>query len=224
MKKALVAGATGLVGRHVVKELINSKKYDEIHLVTRRRTPFYKHPLVQEHLISFDELDQIDEVFEKVNDVFVTLGTTMKQAKSHQAFIKVDYTYPIKLAEMAKKYHTDRFLLVSAMGADRESRFFYNRVKGTLEEGLMTMKLPALHIFRPSLLIGERYEFRAGEKSAEWLSKPLSFFLIGSLKKFKPVKGSHVAASMYEVAQQDSPGTHIYESDQIRHLGHVLKA
>ncbi|MCE7791372.1 NAD-dependent epimerase/dehydratase family protein [Salipaludibacillus sp. CUR1] len=223
MKKAAVAGATGLVGRHIVKELINSRKYDEIHILTRRRTPFFKHPLVREHIVSFEELEGIGPVFEEINDIFVALGTTMKQAKSHEEFIKVDYTYSLKIAELAKEYGADTFTVVSATGANRESRFFYNRVKGTLEEALISLNLPSLHIFRPSLLIGERYEFRAGEKSAEWLSKPLSIFMKGPLDKYKPVKGSYVAASMYAVAQKESRGLHIYESPLIQRLGKVLK-
>jgi len=224
MKKAVVAGATGLVGRHLVKELINSQHYDEIHILTRRRSPFHKHPLVTEHLVSFDDLDEINGVFEQVNDFFVTLGTTMKQAKTKEAFIKVDYTYPVKLAEKAKDHGADRYLIITAMGADRDSRFFYNVVKGTLEERLINLELPSLHIFRPSLLIGERYEFRAGEKSAEWLSKPLSYVMKGRLEKYRPVKGSYVAAAMHAVAQKNSGGVHIYESDQLNHLGEILKA
>ncbi|WP_280771066.1 NAD(P)H-binding protein [Salipaludibacillus daqingensis] len=224
MKKAIVAGATGLVGRHVVKELINSQHYDEIHILTRRKSPFHKHPLVKEHLVQFDDLDEVDDVFKDVDDVFVTLGTTMKQAKTKEAFIKVDYTYPVKLAEKAKENGVDKFLVVTAMGADRDSRFFYNVVKGTLEERLINLELPSLHIFRPSLLIGERYEFRAGEKSAEWLSKPLSYVMKGKFKKYRPVKGSYVSAGMHAVAQKDTSGVHIYESDLINHVGHILKA
>ncbi|WP_416147839.1 NAD(P)H-binding protein [Salipaludibacillus sp. HK11] len=224
MKKALIAGATGLVGKHVVKELINSQHYDEIHILTRRSSPFHKHPLVQEHLVSFDELDEVDDVFQHVDDVFVTLGTTMKQAKTQEAFIKVDYTYPVKLAEKAVKHGVERFLIVTAMGASRNSRFFYNVVKGTLEERLINLEIPSLHIFRPSLLLGERYKVRTGEKSAELLSKPLSFLMRGRLEKYKPVKGSTVAAVMHEVAQQNSNGFHIYESDQMNYLGDILKA
>lgn len=224
MKKAVIVGATGLVGRHVVKELINSQYYDEIHILTRRSSPFHKHPLVTEYLVNFDDLDEVDDVFEQADDVFVTLGTTMKQAKSKEAFIKVDYTYPVKLAEKAKSHGIERFLVITAMGADRDSRFFYNVVKGTLEERLINLELPSLHIFRPSLLLGERSEFRAGEKSAAWLSKPLSYLMKGRLDKYRPVQGSDVAATMHAVAQTNSLGTHIYESNQIIHLGHILKA
>ncbi|UCZ53091.1 NAD(P)H-binding protein [Bacillus shivajii] len=221
MKKALIAGATGLIGKHVVQQLIEREEYDEIRLITRKKTPF-KHEKVTEYIIDFKELDQYAHLFAGINDVFVCLGTTMKKAKTKKQFMKVDFTYPLKIATLSEERGVNKMLTVTAIGSDRESRLFYNRVKGKLEEALVKVNIPSLHIFRPSLLTGEREEFRPGEKMASYVSAPISLFLAGPFEKYKPVKAHYVAAVMCAIAKEDSKGVHIYESDKIRQLGQVL--
>ncbi|RNA67882.1 NAD-dependent epimerase/dehydratase family protein [Alteribacter keqinensis] len=222
MKTALVAGTTGLVGEKLVRELIKSNVYEKITLISRRETGFSEEQSVHERLVSFDDLAKDEDCF-ATDDIFVCLGTTLKKAKSKGQFEKVDYEYPVKMAQLAKKQGASRFLIVSAIGADPESSFFYSKVKGRLEEALIMLRLPSLHILRPSLLLGSRNEFRLGEKTAEVLGKPLSLALVGPLEKYKPVKAEHVAMVMCALAQEESSGIHIYESDRIRHLGKVLE-
>ncbi|MBU9710868.1 NAD(P)H-binding protein [Bacillus tamaricis] len=221
-KKALVAGATGLVGQELVKELLDSRVYDVIKVISRRKTPFSGIQGVEEHIIDFEKLEKYGTLVADVDDVFVCLGTTMKKAKSRKKFVKVDYVYPLKLANLAKEIGVKQFLIVTAIGSDRDATFFYSRVKGKLEEELVTLDFPSLHIFRPSLLVGKRRDFRIGEKTAEWVGKPFSFLLIGPYEKYKPIKGKYVAMSMCAIAQEKSSGVHIYESDKIRQLGKVL--
>ncbi|MBU9724290.1 oxidoreductase [Bacillus alkalicola] len=220
LKIALVAGATGLVGQHLVSELL--AKYDVVKIVSRRKTDFQNQSKVQEYIVDFDKLEKEGELFKDVDDVFVCLGTTMKKAKSRKQFVKVDYVYPLKLANLAKLMGVKKFLIVTAIGADREAKFFYSRVKGKLEEELVSIGLPSLHIFRPSLLTGKRQEFRLGESVSEWVSKPLSFLLVGAYEKYRPVKGKYVAMTMCAIAQEESSGVHIYESDKIRQLGKAI--
>ncbi|SDZ66837.1 Uncharacterized conserved protein YbjT, contains NAD(P)-binding and DUF2867 domains [Evansella caseinilytica] len=222
MKKAVVAGATGLIGHHLVQELIRSGCYDTIRILTRRETSFAEHERIDERVVDFEQLENHAELLRGIDDVFVCLGTTMKKAKSRKKFMKVDYTYPLKMASLAEKEKVTRFLIISSIGADRESRFFYSRVKGKLEEALVLLDFRSLHIFRPSLLTGKRQEFRFGEKVALWMSKPLSALLIGPYEKFRPIKGKYVALTMCAAAQENSSGVHIYESDKIRHLAKVL--
>ncbi|MDQ0257416.1 uncharacterized protein YbjT (DUF2867 family) [Evansella vedderi] len=222
MKKALVAGATGLIGKNVLVELVQSGSYDEIRIVTRRKTNIDQ-PIVKEYVIDFDQLEKHSELLHGVEDVFVCLGTTMKKAKSKKKFMKVDYTYPLKLGKLAKEANVRQFLIVTSIGADRDAAFFYSRVKGKLEEALVALELRSLHIFRPSLLVGKREELRIGEKAAEVIGKPLSIFLVGPYGKYKPVKGTYLAKAMYMVAQEESSGVHIYESDQIRLLGEEIQ-
>lgn len=223
MKRAIVAGATGLVGTRLVKELLLQESYEEIHLLTRRRTIFHKENNVIEHLVSFDNLAEAESIFQPGDDVFVTLGTTMKQAGSQEKFIDVDYHYPRKIAEMAAAHEAASFLIVTAMGADRGSRFFYNIVKGSLEDTLMQTGLNALHIFRPSLLVGVRHDTRPGEKAAEWIGRPLAPLLRGQWEKYKPVHAKDVALAMQVAAGVDSTGVHIYESDDIARIARAVK-
>ncbi len=222
MKKALIAGATGLIGRNLTEELLKSGDYEEIHLLTRRRTPFAEREGIKEHYVFFDSIDENETIMDGIDDIFVTLGTTMKKVKSKEGFMQVDYLYPLQLAELAGKYHTKRFFVISAMGADRESRFFYSQVKGTLEDSLMALNLPSLHIIRPSLLTGERYEFRLGEKSAELISRPLSGLMSGRMEKYKPIEASAVAEAMAAIARTDSTGTHIYTNDDLHRIYNAL--
>ena len=224
MKRAIIAGATGLIGTRLVNELLKKGTYDEIHLLTRRRTAFHMEPQITEHLVSFDNLEEAEHVFQKGDDIFVTLGTTIKRAGSEESFIKVDYHYPHKIAQMAAKNGADHYTVVTAMGADRHSRFFYSIVKGSLEETLMQTGLDKLHIIRPSLLIGVRNEVRPGEKAAEWFARPLSPLMRGKLEKYKPVHANDVARAMHAVANTGSRGTHIYESDDIEQIARALKA
>ncbi|MDG5787404.1 NAD(P)H-binding protein [Evansella sp. AB-P1] len=222
MKKALVAGATGLIGKHLIQELMESEKYDEIRIISRRKSKFDQEKLVNEYTIDFDKLEKHKDLLQGIDDVFVCLGTTMKKAKSKKRFMKVDYTYPIVLAKLSKEVGVKRFLIVTAIQSDRDSRFFYSRVKGKTEEALVLMDLPTLHVFRPSLLLGKREELRFGEKVSELIGKPLSVLFVGPFEKYKPIKGTYVAKAMCAVAQEESKGVHIYESDQIRHLGKIL--
>ncbi|ADI00716.1 NAD-dependent epimerase/dehydratase family protein [Salisediminibacterium selenitireducens] len=216
MKRAVIAGASGMVGTRLVKALIEKQTYDEIHLISRRRTLFHRNPLITEHIVHFDELDRASYVFEEGDHVFVLLGTTMKQAGSKANFVRVDYTYPLKLAELAKAGKAAQFLTVTAMGANRDSTFFYNRVKGRFEDELIKMKLPALHIFRPSLLIGERNDVRPGEKAAEVVARPLMKWMTGRLEKYRPVEGEQLADAMLTVAGLERTGFYLYESDDIQ--------
>ncbi|WP_210237232.1 NAD-dependent epimerase/dehydratase family protein [Alteribacter natronophilus] len=220
MKTALIAGATGLVGQALVKELLNRNTYEKLILPARRETPFRNEPRVEEIVLSFDDLEDA-ELY--ADDIYICLGTTIKKAGTKEAFEKVDYTYPLTLAKQALKQGAAQLAVISAIGADQESNFFYSRVKGNLEESLIMLGYPSLHILRPSLLTGPRGEFRFGEKTAEVITKPLQFAMIGPLEKYRPVHADDVAAVMHAVCQEQSSGVHIYQSDQIRHLAEVVK-
>lgn len=159
IKTALILGATGVVGTHLVKELSNSNNYKEIHLLTRREIES-KEPNCEVHIVEFDNLVRYADLF-NVTDVFICLGTTIKKAKSKEAFRKVDYEFVIEAAKMAKASNVEKFLVITAMGANSKSKFFYSRVKGDVEGTLQQLELNSVHIFRPSLLLGERRNLEA---------------------------------------------------------------
>lgn len=212
-RKAVVAGATGLVGRELVRLLLKEPAYTEVILIVRRSTGL-THSKLQEKILHFDELEKT-ELDLAGADVFCALGTTIKKAGTQEAFRQVDYVYPLTLGRMAKEQGAKQFLIISSMGANALSRMFYSRVKGEVEEALGELGLPALHIFRPSLLLGNREEFRLGERFGSALSSKLLPLFSGPLRKYRPIEAAGVARAMCLTAQGDRSGVHVYESDEI---------
>jgi uncharacterized protein YbjT (DUF2867 family) len=215
-KSALIVGATGLVGNELVSILLTQTKYDSVKVLTRRLIPL-NHPKLEQIITDFDQLDQYKQHLQ-VDDVYCCLGTTIKTAGSQEAFKKVDFTYPLELAQLTKDAGAQKFFIITAMGADPNSKVFYSRVKGEIEVELKKLGFPTLHIFRPSLLLGERKEFRLGEKIGVILSPVLSFVMVGSFKKYKPIHAKDVAMAMYQASQLPDSGSFTYESDEIYRL------
>ena len=208
-KVAVIAGATGLIGKNCLDILAGHESYDEIRVLSRRSTGINSSK-VKEVIIDFDRLEDYSEVFEGAADVFCCLGTTIKKAGSKEAFRQVDYGYVVTLAELSAK-NCDRFLVVSAVGVSSQSQFFYNRVKGEMEKKLSSMPLSSLHIFKPSVLTGSRDEFRLGEKVGIVLMSAISPLLAGKLSKYKPIEGQKVALAMVAAAQTNHQGVERYE-------------
>jgi uncharacterized protein YbjT (DUF2867 family) len=205
-RTALVLGATGLVGTIVVEKLLLSDKYNKIRVLTRK-------PLAIQHLnletIIFD-FDNTDSNLVQADDVFCCLGTTIKKAGSKESFYKVDFTYPLQIANMAFANGAKRFAIVTAMGADSKSMVYYNRVKGEIEEALRNVGYESLLIFRPSLLLGNRPEKRMGEQFGETLAR---FFKPIIPIKYQAVEAEKVAQAMVLISSSHLRGTVVYESD-----------
>lgn len=219
MKKiALIAGTSGLIGMQLLHQLIKDGSYDLI-LSAGRRKLALKHPkLVQiegdlGNMQSWDISEKLREedlggshfsLIEALEKgaleihAFCSLGTTIKNAGSQKKFYEIDHDYVIKFALMAKELGAVKFLYVSAMGADPMSKVFYNRVKGEVEEDLKVIPFSYLGLFRPSLLLGQRKEFRFGEEMAKIFSKPLVWFKL--MKKYRPIYDHQVAKAMIHFA------------------------
>lgn len=216
MKTALVIGASGLVGRQCIYQLIEEKHYIKVIALLRTEVNI-KHHKLEQVIVDFDRLDKFTD---KINadDIYCCMGTTIKTAGSNENFRKVDFEYPLNTALLAHKNGASQFLLVSSMGADKDSSVFYTRVKGELEEALSKTGYKSVHIFRPSLLLGDRKEFRLGELIAKKIMSMISFGFIGYLSKYKPVKDIAVAKAMVKIGVEANEGIHIYESDQIQKM------
>jgi uncharacterized protein YbjT (DUF2867 family) len=215
-KTALILGATGLVGNELVNILIQQKVYEKIHIIVRR--PMERNdPTCEVHVVDFDQLHKYPEFFQ-VTDVFCCLGTTIKKAKSKEAFRKVDYEYPVEAAKIACANGVEKFLIITAMGSNPKSRIFYNQVKGEVEETVSKLNIPSVHMFRPSLLLGKRDEFRFGEKIAEKASPFLNLLMVGPLRSFKAIEARNVAAAMAAVADSGKSGVNIYPSHLIEQI------
>jgi uncharacterized protein YbjT (DUF2867 family) len=215
-RAALLLGATGLVGGQCLELLLHDDSYGRVVTLGRRLLPV-KHEKLEQHAIDFERAGDFAELI-RAQDVFCCLGTTIKKAGSREAFRKVDFDYPVRLAELALARGAEQFLLVSALGASPRSSVFYNRVKGETEAAIAGLSFKGVQIFRPSLLLGEREEFRPGERVAEKASWLFSFLLVGSLGKYKPVQARAVAAAMLQVATENPAGVNIFESDRIRRM------
>lgn len=213
-RNALIVGATGLIGGFCLQALLADPHYSEIVALVRR--PLLKtHRKLKMVISTFDKIER-ELANVQVDDVYCCLGTTIKKAGSQEMFKKIDLDLVVTIAELMKKQGAEQFLVISAMGADRNSKVFYNRTKGEMEAALQELAYPSLHIIRPSLLLGPREEFRLGEKVAVMLTPLLKLFLRGPLNKYRPVEARKVAQFMVNVAQEELvAGVHVYESNLI---------
>ncbi len=223
-RSALIAGATGLIGGFLLEMLLEEPLYRQVHALVRR-------PLDRRHqklipvVTDFDRLNdspgQTDAFH--VDDVFCCLGTTIKTAGTQEAFRKVDLEYVVTLARLARAAGARRFFLVSTIGADPGSSNSYLHVKGATESAVAACGYPALHLFRPSILSGRRQESRPGERIGLFVMRLLTPFLVGPLRRFRPVQARTVAAAMVGAARVGRRGRQLYTFDDIVGLAHAAK-
>ena len=215
-KTALVAGATGLIGKELVYYLLSDPAYDKVKVVTRKSTKIADNKL-EKILVDFKSLkDHADKL--TANHYFILLGTTMRKAKSKEKFYEVDFTYSYQLAEIAKNDPGfEKFLIATTYKASPHSMIFYNRVKGQLEEALKAINLKSLHIFQPSLLLGFRNEFRLFEEASKIILPILEMITFGQIK-FKAIEATTVAKAMLKVGKEGITGLHVYPSHIIEEL------
>jgi uncharacterized protein YbjT (DUF2867 family) len=216
---ALVLGATGLVGKSCLEELCQDDSYDAVFALVRRPLELVnKPPRLREHVIDFAVMgDAVATI--AAADVFCCLGTTLAKAGSKEEFRKVDYHYPLIAARRAAETDCRNFLLVTAMGADDHASVFYNRVKGEVERDISALTLRAVHILRPSLLLGAREERRTAEAAGQAVGRFLSPLLVGPLRRYRPIHADTVARALCRIARADQAGRHIYLSDELERLG-----
>jgi uncharacterized protein YbjT (DUF2867 family) len=218
-KTALVAGSTGLIGLCLLNRLTKDSRYERV-IALSRRPLLYSHPKLTVLIVTLESLPQVAPTL-KADDWFCALGTTIKLAGTQEAFRRVDYEYPLVLGMQAASSGSKQFLLVSSIGATPTSSIFYSRVKGETERDLSALAIPQLHLFRPSLLLGDRAEYRGGERFWGILMKGLNPILQGSLRKYRSIQGDTVAAAMIHAANVPSePGVHVYEGNLLAQLGH----
>ncbi len=214
MKTALIAGASGLVGQSLLQLLLQSDYYSKVIAVVRRPS-LDKHPMLEETIINFEQINNFQTPL-KVDDVFCCLGTTIKAAGSQEAFTKVDHTYVVELAQWTEKQKCRLFSVISSVGANTKTNNFYLRTKGQMEREVSSLNIPSIHIFRPSLLLGKRNEFRLGEKISMKLMPLFNPLMLGRLRKYRAISAKEVAQAMHDQAQNQQNGQMIYEGAEIR--------
>ena len=215
-KTALVFGATGLVGGYLLDFLLVHSAYEKVITFGRRELDF-EHPKLTNHIINFDEPDSFKELVVG-DDLFCCLGTTMAKAGSKEAFFKVDFIYAYRVARLGKKNGVNQCFLISSVGANKDSFFYYSRVKGEIEEAIINLNFWSTHIFRPSVLLGQRNENRWGEEIAGKIGGVIDNLTGGFLTKYRPIEADIVAKSMVGAAQKLEKGVHVYPSNFLQEL------
>jgi len=203
-KNALLLGATGLVGSTLLTKLLDSSRYNSVTILIRRPIEL-QHPKLNQHVISFDDLlsnpEKLKPYFQ-VDDIYCCLGTTMKIAKTHDNFKKIDFDYPLRAAKLGKEMGASCFVLNSSVGADASASSFYLKTKGELEQAIKNLKYKKFSVVRPSFLMGERALRRSGEELAIALLNPIRKLMLGTLKKYRPTDCQDVANAMLDLASQ----------------------
>ena len=210
-RRALVAGGTGLVGSELLTLLGADTRYREVTSLVRRKVS--ERADIKSCVISFEDLDRIE--LPEIDDVYCCLGTTRSTAGSDEAFRKVDLDYVLVYARAARRAGAVRFLLVSSMGADANSRFLYTRTKGEAEAAVSALGFDVVGIVRPSLLVGQRADARPAERAALVIGRMISPFMVGPLRRFRPIEVSSVAAALIHLAFTAPPGVTVLPSEEI---------
>ncbi|GAB1448658.1 MAG: NAD-dependent epimerase/dehydratase family protein [Bacteroidia bacterium] len=213
MKSALVIGASGLVGRQLVFELIKHPAYSRIKALSRKDLVI-EAPKLEQHLIDFSQLESYSNLFD-VDELYIAIGTTRSKTPDLETYRKIDQEIPMRSARLAYEKGCKQVFFVSSMGADRNSSIFYSKLKGETEQMLSEIGFPACHLIRPSLLMGQRNEFRPLEAFSQLLMKGLNLVMIGPLRAYKGIQGFEVARAMVKIAQQNLSGNRVWLNNEL---------
>lgn len=205
---ATLIGATGLIGKQLLNELLKDPFYDTVRILIRRPLDI-QHEKLEKKIVDFSDGDSLLVAIDNSDVIFCTIGTTQKKVHGDKtAYRKIDHDIAIDLARFSKMTGCEKFILVSSVGANKESNNFYLKLKGEIEEDLKATGLKSIHIMRPSMLLGDRKEFRFGELIGRIIMPVFSSLLPA---RYKPIKARTVAKKMVEVSKIEKEGFFVYE-------------
>lgn len=216
MQRVMIAGASGFIGQRLLQNLLADASVSEVHAILRRPLPF-THAKLRQHVHDLAALDSIEPAF-VADTAFNCLGTTIKVAGSQAAFRAVDHDAVLAFARLALRAGASHFLCVSAIGASPRSGNFYSRTKGEVETALRAIGFDSLDLLQPSLLTGEREEFRFGERVGQLLAAPIAPLMVGPLSPWRPVSGDLVAAAMAAAGHHPVPGVRVLTRREMQAL------
>lgn len=225
LKRIIIAGSSGEIGKRLLENLIAHNQIGEIHLLLR--TPLnISNPRVHEHLVDFDSLHKLE--IKNPNQLetlaYCTLGSTIKKAGSKQAFSKIDLDYVVNFGHWVQSQHAKQMAVISSIDANKNSNTFYLKTKGDMEQALSNMNWDRLWILRPSLLTGKRKEFRLGETLGAYAAKLITSLLVGPYRKYRPINMNTVATALTSLLETYDQGITILESNDIERLGETSKS
>ena len=214
-KTATLIGATGLIGSYLLDLLQDDSAFSEIKILVRRPIKI-ENPKVKVSIIDFSDKESFQSEISGSSVVFCAIGTTNKKTKGDKIeYRKLDYDITVTAAKLSIKADCEQFIFVSSYGANSKNNNFYTRLKGEIEDTISSLNIPSLSIFRPSILLGKRQEFRFGEIIGKILMSSLSFLLP---TKIRPIKAYDVAKSMLEASMIETSGVNIYHYNEIKQL------
>jgi uncharacterized protein YbjT (DUF2867 family) len=216
LKKAIIIGSTGLIGKSLIELLLQSNEFSEVIALVRKPTND-KNKKVKFIETDFKDLSPIEQYLN--GDVlFICIGSTMAKAGSKEAFLKIDYNIPVDVAHIANKKGVKSCIVVSSLGADAESANFYLQTKGKMEQAIEKIGFNNTVFMRPSLLFGAREEFRFGELIGKFFMKILGPLFLGPFKKYRGINAKTVALAMFNASLNNNSGVKKYESNEIEIL------
>lgn len=216
MKTAIVFGASGLVGQHVVAELVSNDAYNKIIVVARRKIDLAGSK-IEECIFDFGRIgEELSGM--QADEAYICLGTTLKKAGSVERVEQIDRDMPIAIAHALKENGVDSVAIVSSIGADATSKNYYLRIKGEMEAGLQALKFSKLAIVRPSIILGARKEKRFAETVGKAVMHIFGFVFIGKLRKYKAIHAKTIARSMIAILQQPN-SKEVFNSDELAIFG-----
>lgn len=214
-KTAILLGATGLTGNLLLQQLLKDDDFQKIILFSRSSVKL-QHSKLEEHLIDLFQLEKYKDQFH-ADVVFCCVGTTQKKTPDKETYRKVDFGIPVTAAKLAKQNNIPKMIVVSAIGADKNSRFFYNKTKGEMEEAVLEQKISETYILRPSLIDGNREESRPFELAWKKVMRLANFIMIGPLKKYRSIQAETIASAMQFLSNYNYPKS-IIESEEIKEI------
>lgn len=214
-KTAILLGATGLTGSLLLEKLLKDSRYSKIKIFTRRSSEV-KHDKIEEYIIDLFRLEEMSGLFTG-DEVFCCIGTTQSKTPDEDLYRQVDFGIPATAAKLCKKNEIETFVVVSALGADENSRFFYNRTKGEMENAVLEEKIKNTYILQPSLIGGKRKESRPFEMLWKKIMKVGNHLLVGRLKKYRSIHPDTIAEAMLLLANNGYKRSRI-ESEEIKEL------
>lgn len=216
-KTAIILGATGLTGGLLLQSLLKDERYGHVTLFSRN-TCGIKHPKLTEYIVDLFELEHYKEKF-VAQEVFCCIGTTKAKTSDKSIYKKIDYGIPVVAASLSKQNDIGTFVVISALGAKKKSKIFYNRVKGQMEAAVLDLDIKNTYILQPSLISGEREEKRVGESIMKFVMSLLKPILkAGDLKRYQPVHPQTIVNCMVWVANHEYPSGRI-KSKTIQEIG-----
>lgn len=211
--RATLIGATGLIGSQLLEMLPADEYFDSVRILIRRPIEF-THPKLEKKLVDFSDMESFRLALEESDVLFCAIGTTQKKVKGNkEAYRKIDHDIIVNAAKFCKLNGCETFVFVSSVGANSKSKNFYLKLKGEIEEAVQDAAIKVIHIMRPSVLLGNRKEFRLGEKLASWL---LPVFSLLMPAKYKPIKAVDVAKKMIAVSKKNEPGCFVYHFKEMK--------